>query len=51
MDGQIQKVITHTSEIIISKSHYIANIIKFEDDDYYNTLRNKMNWKGNLRYK
>ena len=23
----------------------------FNDHDYYQTLRNKMNWKGDLRYK
>ena len=50
-DGQKQEVINHDSEVIISKSNHIAKIIKFQDEGYYSTLRNKMNWKGNLRYK
>ena len=43
--------VNHDSEIIISKSVHIAKIIKFQDEGYYSTLRNKMNWKGDLRYK
>ena len=51
IDGQIQKVINNDVEIMIKKSNELAHIIKFKDDNYYKTLRNKMHWKGNLRYK
>tara|TARA_B100001769_G_C21962775_1_gene518004 strand:- start:400 stop:903 length:504 start_codon:yes stop_codon:yes gene_type:complete len=51
VDGQIQESISRKSKIIIEKSQYTSKIIKFNDYDYYKTLRNKMNWKGNLRFK
>jgi len=51
VDGQIQESISLESKIIINKSKYYSKIIKFNDHDYYQTLRNKMNWKGNLRLK
>ena len=51
IDGQIQETITGESEIIIKKSKYLSKMIKFSGHDYYKTLRSKMNWKGNLRFK
>ena len=51
IDGQIQETITGQSEIIIKKSKYLSKMIKFSGYDYYKTLRSKMNWKGNLRFK
>jgi len=51
IDGQIQESIDSDSVISIKKSNHFASMIKFKDDDYYSTLRKKMNWKGNLRYK
>ena len=51
IDGQIQESIDNDSMISIKKSNHFANMIKFKDDNYYSTLRKKMNWKGDLRYK
>ena len=51
IDGQIQEKIKGESKVIINKSKYSSKIIKFNGHDYYKTLRSKMNWKGNLRFK
>ena len=51
IDGQIQEPIDSSSIIFIEKSNHYASMIKFKDDNYYSTLRKKMNWKGDLRYK
>ena len=51
IDGQIQEPIDSSSMIFIEKSNHYASMIKFKDDNYYSTLRKKMNWKGDLRYK
>lgn len=51
VDGQIQKNIQCFSKVIVKKSEFYANYIKFKDDNYYKTLRDKMSWKGNLRVK
>ena len=51
IDGQIQEMIEGDSKVGIKKSQYASKIIKFTDHDYYKTLRSKMNWKGNLRFK
>ena len=51
IDGQIQEMVEGDSKVIIKKSQYVSKIIKFTNHDYYKTLRSKMNWKGNLRFK
>ena len=51
IDVQLQESISLESRIIVNKSKYSSKIVKFNDHDYYQTLRNKMNWKGNLRLK
>ena len=51
VDGQIQKVIGSDSEVLLKKSKHYAHLIKFNKDDYFSTLRDKMYWKGNLRIK
>ena len=51
IDGQIQESIDSNSMIFIKKSKHYASMIKFNEDNYYSTLRKKMNWKGDLRYK
>ena len=51
IDGQIQEMVEGDSKVIIKKSEYVSKIIKFTNHDYYKTLRSKMNWKGNLRFK
>ena len=49
VDGQIQKNIQCRSRVVVKKSKFYANYIKFAEDDYFKTLRDKMSWKGNLR--
>ena len=49
VDGQIQKNIQCLSRVVVKKSNFYANYIKFAEDDYFKTLRDKMSWKGNLR--
>ena len=51
IDGQIQEMVEGDSKVVIKKSQYVSKIIKFTNHDYYKTLRSKMNWKGNLRFK
>ena len=51
IDGQIQEIISNTSKVLVRKSDYAAYLIKFKEDDYFQTLRNKMSWKGNMRLK
>ena len=51
VDGQIQEIIAKNSKVLLKKSDYSAYLVKFENDNYFQTLRNKMFWKGNLRIK
>ena len=51
VDGQIQEIISKNSNVLLKKSNYSAYLVKFKNDDYFQTLRNKMFWKGNLRIK
>ena len=51
VDGQIQKNITTKSDVEVKRSKHSAYLIKFKEDDYFQTLRDKMYWKGNLRIK
>ena len=51
VDGQIQEIINSDSEILVKKSKHSAHLIKFNKYDYFQTLRDKMYWKGNLRIK
>ena len=49
VDGQVRIQIKKTDVINIQKSKNKANIIQFNDSDYFSTLRNKMNWLGNVK--
>ena len=51
IDGQIQEVISNNINVFVKKSIYSAYLIKFQEYDYFKTLRNKMSWKGNMRLK
>ena len=43
-DGQVNYDINPNSKLIITKSSYFINMITFEENDYFNTLRTKMGW-------
>ncbi len=43
-DGQVNDMLDHKSQILISKSQNIVNLIDFSDTDYFETLRKKMGW-------
>ena len=45
-DGQDSYHLLPGDEVIVKKSPLIAQIIKFEDKNYYHTMRTKL-WKGN----
>ncbi|MBP2633506.1 MAG: ppnK [Firmicutes bacterium] len=45
-DGQDSYCLLPGDEVIVKKSPLIAQIIKFEDKNYYHTMRTKL-WKGN----
>ena len=49
IDGQIRFELSSDSKINIMTSKNVFNMIKFNDSDYYNTLRTKMGWVGKLR--
>ena len=51
VDGQIQEIINANDVITVKKSDCCAYLVKFNKDDYFQTLRDKMSWKGNLRIK
>jgi len=42
LDGQESFYIKPGDEIIIRKANETAHIVKFEDKDYYNVLKNKL---------
>ena len=43
-DGQVNYDINPNSKLIITKSPYFINIITFEENNYFDTLRTKMGW-------
>ena len=51
IDGQIQESISNGIKVLVKESSHVAYLVKFKDDDYFQTLRNKMSWKGNMRLK
>mgnify|MGYP001203222777 FL=1 len=51
VDGQIQEIVNANDVITVKKSDCYAYLVKFNKDDYFQTLRDKMSWKGNLRIK
>ena len=51
-DGQSNVHIKSPAEIIVKKNNFKANFIKFEDQSYYQILREKLGWGGfKIRYK
>jgi len=49
VDGQVRIPIEKADTINIKKSKNKANIIQFNESNYFSTLRNKMNWLGNVK--
>ncbi len=43
LDG-LSKQISQKEEVIITKAEYMINVIKFEDNNFLDTIRNKMLW-------
>ncbi len=43
LDG-LSKQISQKEEVIISKADFMINVIKFEDNNFLDTIRNKMLW-------
>ena len=46
-DGQESCNLVPGDEVIVRKSSFMAKIIKFEDKNYYKTMRTKL-WRGNV---
>ena len=36
-------------EIVVQKADFMINVIKFEDNNFLDTIRNKMYWGGDPR--
>jgi len=49
IDGQVRISLNQSSVIKIKRSENSAKIIEFDDSNYFQTLRNKMNWSGNVK--
>jgi len=49
IDGQVSFEIDYTTKIEISKAKNNVRFIKLNNSDYYDTLRSKMGWSGNVR--
>jgi len=49
VDGQIRIEIKDHVHVNISKSNNFAQLINFNESDYFKTLRTKMGWAGNVR--
>ena len=47
LDGQESFYIKPGDEILVRKAKTTANIVKFDDKDYYKVLRNKL-WNSRL---
>lgn len=45
IDGQVSHPLMPEDEVIVLKSARVARVIKFEDKNYYQTVRNKL-WRG-----
>jgi NAD+ kinase len=43
LDGN-SKNIRQGEEVIITKAEFMINVIKFEDNNFLDTIRNKMLW-------
>lgn len=43
MDGQ-SKLLPQNEEVTIHKADFMINVIKFEDNNFLDTIRNKMHW-------
>ncbi|MBC8213241.1 MAG: NAD(+)/NADH kinase [Candidatus Marinimicrobia bacterium] len=49
IDGQVRLPVDYSTKISIRKADYSANMIQFVHNDYFQTLRTKMGWAGNVR--
>ena len=43
LDGHSQSI-RQGEELIVSKADFMINVIKFEDNNFLDTIRNKMLW-------
>lgn len=48
LDGQ-SKHLRQNEEVVIHKADYMINVIKFEDNNFLDTIRNKMHWGKDTR--
>jgi NAD+ kinase len=49
IDGQVHIPIDYTTEVTIKKAEYSAKMIRLPLKKYFETLRTKMGWAGNVR--
>ena len=49
IDGQVRLPLDYSTKLSIRKADYSVNMIQFEHNDYFQTLRTKMVWAGNVR--
>lgn len=49
IDGQVSIPVDYSCEINIKKANFTANMIQLPDSLYFETLRQKMGWHGNVR--
>jgi NAD+ kinase len=43
LDG-VSKQIKQGEEVVVTKAEFMINVIKFEDNNFLDTIRNKMLW-------
>jgi len=43
LDGHSMSI-RQGEEVIVQKADYMINVIKFEENNFLDTIRNKMNW-------
>ena len=49
VDGQVRFEINKDTNVIIAKTKYNAKLINLLNSSYFDTLRTKMGWSGNIR--
>ena len=48
LDGHSRKI-QQNEEVVVHKADYMINVIKFEDNNFLDTIRNKMLWGSDKR--
>jgi NAD+ kinase len=43
LDG-VSKQIKQGEEVVVTKAEFMINVVKFEDNNFLDTIRNKMLW-------